>query len=135
VGGGSKADAHGDVEAALQAYARSMRAMDAAALAASYTPDGELLQPGMDALRGPAAIRKFLESFGDVKVESASMTTDALQTWGADAMQWGTYTQRVQVPGKATELRGRFVAQWSRQSNARWLLRRLLVQPWPAERP
>jgi uncharacterized protein YjiS (DUF1127 family) len=34
------------------------------------------------------------------------------------------------VPGHPTTMaRGRFVAQWARQRDGRWLLRRLLFQP------
>src|SRR5215475_7764161 len=62
-----------EVEAAMREYARLMQATDAVRLSGSYTPDGELLEPGMEALKGPAAIRKFLESFGSVKIESTSM--------------------------------------------------------------
>lgn len=119
-----------EIEAAMQEYARLQRAADAPGLAACYTPDGELLEPGMDALKGPAAIRKFLESFGEVRIESASMATEHIDVWAGGALQWGSYAQRVALPGKpVAEFRGRFVAQWSEQSGGRWLLRRLLTQP------
>lgn len=118
------------IEAAMQEYARLQRATDAAGLAAFYTSDGELLEPGMGALRGPAAIRRFLESFADVRIESATMDTDRIDIWNSDAVQWGSYAQRVALPGKpVAEFRGRFVAQWSRQPGGRWLIRRLLTQP------
>jgi uncharacterized protein (TIGR02246 family) len=119
------------LDAALREYAHLQVAKDAAGLAAFYTPDGELLEPGMESLKGPAAIRKFLESFGDVRMESASMTADRTQVWDDNAVQWGSYSQRVALPGKpVAEFRGRFVAQWSRQANDRWLIRCLLTQPF-----
>jgi uncharacterized protein (TIGR02246 family) len=118
-----------EVEAALQRYAGLQLAKDAAGLASSYTADGELLEPGMDALQGPAAIRAFLESFGEVRIEAASMTSEHVDVWGNDAVQWGAYTERAVLPGKpAMDLKGRFVAQWSRVGG-RWLIRRLLTQP------
>jgi uncharacterized protein (TIGR02246 family) len=125
-------DARHDVETALQEYARLLKATDAAGLAACYTADGELLDPGMDALKGREAIRAFLASFGEVRIESASMTPDATEVFGDQAFQWGAYSQRVVVPGKpAAGYSGRFVAQWSRQADGRWLIRRLLTQPSP----
>ncbi len=119
-----------EVEAAMKEYARLLAAHDSAGLAASYAPDGELLEPGMDSLRGPQAIRKFLESFGEVRIESASMVPESTDVWGGVAMQWGTYAERVAEPGKAAaDYRGRFVVQWVRQTGGRWLIRRLLTQP------
>src|SRR5262245_20855406 len=119
-----------DIEAATQRYARLQQAKDAAGLAAFYTADGELLEPGLEALKGPAAIREFLESFTDVKIESAAMTSEHVDVWTDDALQWGSYTQRAVLPGKpAASFSGRFVAQWRRQPGGKWLIRRLLLQP------
>ncbi len=120
-----------DVEAALQNYARLQKAVDAAGLAASYTADGELLGPGMDALKGPAAIKKFLASFADVKMQAMSMTSEHTDVWGNDALQWGTYAQTVVLPDKKEpqEFHGRFVVQWAKQPDGRWLIKRLLTQP------
>lgn len=119
-----------EIQSALQEYARLQKAADASGLAGFYTPDGELLEPGMDALKGPAAIRAFLESFGDVRIESASMVSESIDVCEGNAVQWGNYAQRVSLQGKPpAEFRGRFVAQWSRQPEGRWLIRRLLTQP------
>ena len=121
------------IEATLQRYVSAVKAMDARTVASLFTSDGELLEPEMAPLRGPDAIRRFLGSFGpDVHVEDAAMTATSLQVWGKDALQWGTYRQTVAAGGKpASEYTGRFVAQWARQRDGRWLLRRLLVQPAP----
>jgi uncharacterized protein (TIGR02246 family) len=126
----SPSSAATEIEAATQEYASLLKALDATALAAFYTPDGELLEPGMAALKGPKAIQKFLGSFGDVRIESATMASESIEAWGADAIQWGSYAQRVVVPGQpAADFSGRFVAQWTKASKGRWLLRRFLVQP------
>ena len=120
------------LESSLQEYARRLKAADAGALAEMYASDGELLQPGLGPIRGPQAIRAFLASFGDVHVESAVMLAESTQLLGRDAVQWGTFEQRVSVPGRAASVaRGRFVAQWTKQRDGRWLLRRLLTQPFP----
>lgn len=125
-------DARHDVDAALREYARLLKATDAAGLAACYTTDGELLNPGMEALKGREAIRAFLASFGEIRIESATMTPDATEVYDDQAFQWGSYSQRVAEPGKpAADHGGRFAAQWSRQADGRWLIRRLLTQPSP----
>jgi uncharacterized protein (TIGR02246 family) len=123
-------DARSEVESAMQDYARLQAVADSDGLAASYTQDGELLEPGMEALSGREAIKKFLASFGDVRIEWASMTSGAIDVWGDAAVQRGSYAQRVTLPGKpAEEHRGRYVAQWSRQASGKWLIRRLMMQP------
>ncbi len=118
------------VKAALQEYVRNLKAMDASALAGTFTADGQLLEPNMKALQGPAAIQAFLSSFTGVRIESTTMEADSTEVWASDALQWGSYAQRVVVGEKpAVEYAGRFVAQWSRQATGKWLLRRLMMQP------
>jgi Tol biopolymer transport system component/ketosteroid isomerase-like protein len=119
-----------EVEAALQEYARLTRAMDADRLAAAYETDGALINPGMDPVVGREAIRKFLGSFTGVRVVANSMSSSATERFGDAAFIWGDYAESVVIgdqPGK--DFRGRFVAEWRRQPDGRWLLRRLLTQP------
>jgi uncharacterized protein (TIGR02246 family) len=126
----SAPDARAEVESAMQDYARLQAVADSEGLAAFFTQDGELLEPGMEALSGREAIKKFLNSFAEVRIEWASMTSGTIEVWGDAAVQWGSYAQRVTLPGKpAEEHRGRYVAQWSKQANGRWLIRRLMMQP------
>ncbi len=118
------------VKAALQEYVVELKAMDASALASTFTSDGELLEPNMKALQGRPAIQAFLGSFTGVRVESATMEAESTRVWGSDALQWGTYAQRVVVGDKPpAAYAGRFVAQWSRQPSGKWLIRRLMMQP------
>jgi len=125
--------ARAEVEGALREYALLQKAADAVRLSAFYTQDGELIEPGMQPLTGPEAIRKFLESFGAVRIETSSMDPEATEVFGDQAFQWGVYAQRVALAGQPpAEYRGRFVAQWSRQATGQWLIRRLLTQPSPA---
>lgn len=120
------------IEKASQSYAAGLKAMDTAALVALYSDDGELRNPGMETLKGRDAIRKFLDSLKGARVESSTMSTDAIDVAGDVAIQWGTYSQRVAPPGQPLgEFRGRYVAQWARQADGRWLLKRMLAQPGP----
>ena len=121
-----------EIEASSQRYAGFIRTMDAEGLAALYADDGELLNPGMETLKGRDAIRKFLLSLKGARVDSSTMATAALDVAGDVAVQWGTYVQRVAPPGQAMEeFRGRYVAQWARQADGHWLLKRMLAQPGP----
>lgn len=118
------------IESAIQRYAALIKANDAVGVSRFFAANGELLEPGMSALSGPEAVRTFLESFKNVRVESATMTTDSIEVFGASALQWGQYTERATLPNKpAVDLRGRFVAQWVRQPTGGWQIRRLLMQP------
>lgn len=122
-----------EVEAAMQEYTRLLKAGPPEALAAMFTADGELLEPGMAALRGPEAIKSFLAPvFAAVDVQSAATETEAIEVHGSAAYQWGTYSQRVAEHGKpAADYHGRYVASWHREADGHWRLRRMLVQPFP----
>lgn len=118
------------IEGAIQRYASLIKANDAVAVSRFFAANGELLEPGMGALTGPEAVRTFLESFKNVHVESATMTTDSIEVFGTSAIQWGIYTERAALLDKpAIDLHGRFVAQWARQPTGGWQIRRLLMQP------
>jgi len=124
---------HAEIEAAIRTYARYLKAQDVEKLVLLYAPDGELMNPGMDTLRGPEAIRKFLLSLKEVRVQEVEMLPGAIESGGNEAMEWGTYTQRVVLPDRSQPLAvaGRYVAHWRKQADGRWLLRRMLTQPDP----
>ncbi len=118
------------VNSSLLEYTRKVKSMDAPAIASTFTSDGELLEPGMKALRGRAAIQAFLASLTGARVESVTMQAEATEVWGSNALQWGTYSQRVVVGDKpAAEYSGRFALQWARDASGAWLIRRLMMQP------
>lgn len=125
------AAARAPIEAAMQRYNRFMRAGPPDSAAALFTEDGELFEPRDAVLKGRNAIRDFLQPLGEkLRVESASSTTQSLEAWGATALEWGEYVQNVGPAGGAsTTYRGRFVAEWLKQADGRWLLRRLMMQP------
>ena len=120
-----------EVEAALQNYSRAMKAMDLDAIAACFTADGELVDAGEPAQRGPAGIRAFLSDFKEVHVEANDYVTESVFVLGSTAKQTGTYRQRATVGGETVEVRGRFTAEWVRQTDGRWLLGRMATEPAP----
>jgi uncharacterized protein (TIGR02246 family) len=131
------ATARREVEAAMQQYTKLLRTGPPETLAALFTADGELLEPGMSALKGPEAIRAFLAPvFTAYEVQAASTESEAVEVFGPAAYQWGTYSQRVAEKGKpAADYRGRFVASWRRDAEGHWRIARMLVQPFPAGSP
>ncbi len=127
-------DAPARVDAALKAYSASLLAMDADGIAAAYTPEGELQDPGHPPVTGPDAIRAFLRSFTGVTVEEQEFKVSALQVVGPDALQRGTFRQKARLAdGKTVESKGTFEAEWERQPNGTWLLARMTTNPPPFE--
>lgn len=54
-----------EVAAAFEQYARLLRAIDHAGMAALFVPTGRVVNPGETPIVGPAAIDAFLERFAD----------------------------------------------------------------------
>lgn len=121
------------VAAAMDHYVALLRRVTSDSVAAMYTPDGELLEPGMAPLRGRSAIRAFLAPFdGHAVVDTALVSVEPAAVYGAIAYQWGAYHQVARLNGgPAVVFDGRFAAEWHRAGNGQWLLTRLLMQPAP----
>jgi ketosteroid isomerase-like protein len=130
---GEAAAATAEIGAALERYAAFTRALASDSIAAMFTADGEMLQPGMTALRGPAGVLGFLRPLEQqATVESATMTATSLTVAGHSAMQWGDYYEVVTPRGQPRgEFRGRFAIEWRREGDGQWRIVRLIVQPAP----
>ena len=96
-----------------------------------FAPTGELLPNGRDALiRGPAAMKEFLNSFGKVTVDSEAMPVTSSVVAGDHVVLWGTYYQRATMPdGKVFRPKGRYVIEWVRDSMGTWQIQRAMTQP------
>lgn len=121
-----------DVARAMERYQEAARAVDADAIAACFTEDGVLFEPGIQPIESRAAIRAFIASFPGVRVDLATATPDAIELHGRTAYLWGSYHEKLAFPGQPdSEQRGRFVAQWERESDGVWRIRRLYRVPLP----
>jgi len=119
-----------DVRAALARYVQLVRKMDHAGIAATFAPDGEIVNPGQDPVRGPAAIEAFLRKFSGYKVLSETMTASTTSVTGANASQTGTYRQTVRTPeGQVLHVSGGFTAEWVRNDAGAWRIRRMATSP------
>ena len=119
------------VEQAMRGYAATLKEANPEAVAGWYTKEGELLLPGLAPLRGPEAIRSFLVPLvGATEVESVAVTTDLVAVHGDSADLWGTYHQVAGEKGKPKQAYdGRYAALWHHDSDGKWRLVRLMMQP------
>jgi len=120
------------VAAAMQRYMVHARAVNADSVAAFFTPDGTLLEPGIFPIHTRDSIRVFMASFPGVRVDSATAMPDTIEVLGHTALLWGSYFERLAFPGQPmSEQYGRFVIQWLRQPDATWLIHRYYRVPLP----
>ena len=116
--------AQDELRAATQHYGDLVGAMDHSAIAALFTPDGEIAAPGRAPITGREAIFKYLESFKDQQVESAKITADSIDVHGAYGHVIGHYWQRARLPsGRKVETRGAYAADWHREPDGKWYIR------------
>jgi ketosteroid isomerase-like protein len=104
----------------MRRYVDDLKTADLDAFASSFTLDAELLEPGIDAIRGRDAIRAYFAK-AQMAGQSVTMETSSLETYGHNAYQWGTYRD----PSGS----GRYVAAWRQDEDGRWRITRLLLQP------
>ena len=115
---------------ATAAYAALVRAMDHSAIAALFTPDGEMASEGQPTVRGREAIKQHLESFKDFHVQANTLTADTVTVHGAAGDVAGTYWQRVELPShEVVEVRGTYTAHWLRGADGTWRIQRVATAP------
>lgn len=122
--------ARAEIAEAMEQYQRAARLVDPDSIAAFYTPTAVLFEPGIQPVHTRDSIRAFIASFPGVRVEMATATADTIELFGDVALLWGSYFERLAFPGQpVSEQHGRFVAQWIRQGDGRWLIQRLFRVP------
>ena len=118
------------VDAQLARYAAAVRRMDTAQVAELFAADGEVENGGEVPIRGPAAIKSFLDTFSDYRVLSHTNIARNTNINGDHATQTGDFDQTVIIPqGGTVHVSGTFVATWTRQADGGWLLLRMQTQP------
>jgi uncharacterized protein (TIGR02246 family) len=128
--------ARGEVAAAMQRYQVAARAVNADSIAAFYTTNAMLFEPGIKPIQTRDSIRAFIASFPGVRVDVATATPDTIEVFGDKAFLWGSYFERLSFPGQpVSEQHGKFVTEWARQTDGRWLIERFLRIPIPSPPP
>jgi uncharacterized protein (TIGR02246 family) len=119
------------VAQAMRGYAAALKGGTPEQIAAWYTPDGELLLPGLGALKGREAVRAFLAPMASAfEVESVEVTTGFAEVHGDSADLWGTYRQVAGEKGKPKQtFGGRYAALWHHEADGQWRLAHLMMQP------
>jgi uncharacterized protein (TIGR02246 family) len=119
-----------EVRSALQRYARLVQRMDHSAIAAMFAPDGQIVNPGRDPIKGRPAIEAFLRQFGAYHVISEVLVPRTTSVDGAHATQAGTYRQRVRGPdGSTLDVSGDFIIEWTRDPSDAWMIQRTSTTP------
>lgn len=117
------------IEASLQRYRSLVLAMDAAAVAEMYAPDG-VMERQSGPLIGRDAIRQALTNTGGVQVQVFEMTTSYLSYNGPAVVHTGDFNQTAKLPnGKIVNVAGRFEATWVRSDSGIWWIKRMLTRP------
>lgn len=127
------AEAEPGVRAALDDYMDAARAVDAERIAAAYTLDATLFEPGIQPVHTRDSIRAFMASFPGVRVDTALASVDTLEVYGETAYLWGSYYEVLAFPGQpVSSQRGKFVIEWRRQPDGKWLILRHFRVPLPS---
>jgi ketosteroid isomerase-like protein len=122
-----------EVEAAMQRYQVAARTVNADSVSAFYTGTATLFEPGIPPIVSRDSIRAFMASFPGVRVEIATATADTIEIHGSTALYWGSYFEKLEFPGQpVSEQHGKFVAEWVRQADGKWLIERIYRIPMPA---
>jgi ketosteroid isomerase-like protein len=115
-----------EIELALKTYDRLILKMDADSIAMMYTADGSL----GDMAHGRDSIRKFLSTFTNVKVLSASSTSDKIDLKKDTAVQTGRYSQQAMIDNADIKNpKGSYIATWIWVKGEGWKIKHMITKP------
>ncbi len=107
--------------AATRTYDDLVHAMNSAAIAQLFTPDGTIENGGKLMATGPVEIARFLGTFeGKVKVDSTATTVESVHIDGDKALVDGHYEQTVHeiASNQVISVAGTYKAEWVRDGSA-----------------
>jgi uncharacterized protein (TIGR02246 family) len=117
-----------EARARMDQYAQAILKMDSQAIVSLYLPDGAAYDNGNLQAQGPDAILKFMKSFdGVVRVDKYQAVVTSAQVKGDTVTLTGTYQQEYTLlaNNKTGKSSGNFTAEWVRQADGKWLIRKL----------
>jgi uncharacterized protein (TIGR02246 family) len=118
------------VIAQLARYEDGIRRMDSARVASLFDAAGEIDHAGGTPIRGPMAIKTFLDSYAAYRVLNHANRARTTIVMDDRATQSGDYDQTVITPeGKSIHAAGTFEATWLREADGSWRLLRMHTEP------
>lgn len=122
-----------DVQAAIDAgnrrFVQAFTRGDAAAVAALYTSDAQLLPPNSDFVTGGDGIRKFWQGAMQMGIREVQLQTVGVETEGSRATELGRYT--LLLDGGQVADSGKYLVVWKAEGG-NWKLHR---DVWNTSRP
>lgn len=109
------------IEAANKKFVAAFAKKDAAAVAATYSPDANAFPPNAPIIKGRAAIQKMWQDAFDSGIASIAITTTEVESGGNIAYESGTYELKTQE-GKTAD-KGKYCVVWKKVSG-QWMLHR-----------
>jgi uncharacterized protein (TIGR02246 family) len=109
------------IAAANEKFMAAVSRGDAAALAALYTENGQLLPPNSDFVRGRQAIQTFWQGTMDMGIKTATLEIVEVEGHGDTAIEVSTYI--LQDEGGQVLDKGKYIIIWKREGG-QWRLHR-----------
>jgi ketosteroid isomerase-like protein len=103
-------------------YAEHVGRQDVAALVEHYGDEAEMLAPGIEAVRGKAAIGPFIKSLFDMGLGWVDFEPYAHEQDGSLGVEIGKYTMRTSSGGEVIDV-GKYVSVRRQQPDGTWLIR------------
>jgi uncharacterized protein (TIGR02246 family) len=126
---GRSSGTRGQIEAANERFIAAFRDGDAAALAACYTADAQLLPVNSEPITGTQAIQSFWQSVMQMGIAGARLETIEVEGAGDLAVEIGRYVLSGADGGAVDN--GKYVVIWHRDGGD-WKLHRDI---WTTSRP
>ena len=111
----------GAIVAANENFMAVFRSGDAAALAALYTEQGQVLPPNSDFIRGRQAVQGFWQAVMDMGIKEARLETGEVEDHGDTAIEASTFA----LLGEGGQVvdEGKYIVIW-KQEDGGWKLHR-----------
>ena len=114
-----------DIRAAISVannqFMEAFKNGDAAALAALYTKDGQVLPPNSDFVIGQQAIQDFWQALIDMGIKQAKLEISEVDSYNDTAIEVSKFT--LLGEGEQVLNHGKYIVIW-KQINGRWKLHR-----------
>ncbi len=111
-----------EIAAANEKFMAAFGEQDAAALAALYTKEGQVLPPNSDFVTGREAIQGFWQAVMDMGIRRAELETVELEDYGKTAIEVSKFT--LYAEGDAVADKGKYTIVWKKKKKGAWKLHR-----------